>query len=158
MFIWEWSWWGSWIVILVKKRILVHDWKFYRTLLVTVKKTRMDMQRSSHFAKETKAIPLTVKLTNVTAPNQLDRLLWHAVFFQWPTNERWKRFRARHSIQFSKEPSELKLCSYFWLPNKLLTWRICIMNSLSMESFCKVLLSLWANKIFFFLWRLSNDH
>ena len=32
MFIWEWSWWRSWIVVLVKKKILVPDWKFYRTL------------------------------------------------------------------------------------------------------------------------------
>ena len=71
----------------------------------------MDLQRSTHFAKETQAIPLTMKLTNVPAPDHLDRLLWHAVFFQAPTKERWKTFRARHINLFSKESSKLKLYS-----------------------------------------------
>ena len=31
------------------------------TVQVTVKKTRMELQRSTHFAKETQAIPLTMK-------------------------------------------------------------------------------------------------
>ena len=38
---------------------------------------RMDLQRSRHFAKETQAIPLIMKLTNVLAnvlaPDHLDR-------------------------------------------------------------------------------------
>ena len=72
---------------------------------------RMDLQRSRHFAKETQAIPLIMKLTNVLAPDHLDRLLWHAEFFQVPTKERWKTFRARHIIHFSKESSKLKLYS-----------------------------------------------
>ena len=71
----------------------------------------MDLQRSTHFAKETQAIPLTMKLTNVPAPDHLDRLLWHAVFFQAPTKERWKTFRARHINHFSKESSKLTLYS-----------------------------------------------
>ena len=52
-----------------------------------------------------------MKLTNVLAPDHLDRLLWHAEFFQVPTKERWKTFRARHIINFSKESSKLKLYS-----------------------------------------------
>ena len=71
----------------------------------------MDLQRSRHFAKETQAIPLIMKLTNILAPDHLDRLLWHAEFFQVPTKERWKTFRARHIIHFSKESSKLKLYS-----------------------------------------------
>ena len=71
----------------------------------------MDLQRSTHFAKETQAIPLTMKLTNVPAPEHLNRLLWHAVFFQAPTKERWKTFRARHIMHYSKESSKLKLYS-----------------------------------------------
>ena len=53
-----------------------------------------------------------MKLRNVLAPDHLDRLrlLWHAEFFQAPTKERWKTFRARH-IHFSKEFSTLKLYS-----------------------------------------------
>ena len=84
---------------------------------------RMKWQRSRHYAEETQEVPLTTKLTNMPAPDHLDRLLWHAVFFQGPTKERWKRFRSRNSIQFLKEPSELKLYSVlsfdcqrnFWL-------------------------------------------
>ena len=71
----------------------------------------MDLQRSTHFAKETQAIPLTMKLTNVPTPDNLDRLLWHAVFFQVLTKERWKTFQAQHIIHFSKESSKLKLYS-----------------------------------------------
>ena len=112
MFIWEWSWGRSWIVILVKKRILVHDWKFYCTLCRSqLRRWEWTCSDWDFFAKETQQIPLTMKLTNVLAPDHLDRLLWHAEFFQVPTKERWKTFRARHIIHFSKESSKLKLYS-----------------------------------------------
>ena len=56
------------IVILVKKRILVADRKFYHRSSYN-NKTRMDWQRSRHFVKETWAIPSTMKLTNMSAPS-----------------------------------------------------------------------------------------
>ena len=63
----------------------------------------MDWQRSRKFSKDTRATSSAMKLTNVPAPDYLDKFLCHAVFFQGPTKERWKRFQARHSIQFSKD-------------------------------------------------------
>ena len=51
------------------------------------------------FVTETRAIPPTMKLTNIAAPDHLNRLLLHAVFFQGPTKERWKRFQDSSKLK-----------------------------------------------------------
>ena len=69
----------------------------------TVKKTEIDWKRFE--IRENKWF-LQQILANILAPDHVNKLLGHLqCFFQRPTEERWKRLRAKRNVQFLKDSS-----------------------------------------------------
>ena len=143
MFIWEWSWGRNWIVILPKKRILVSAENFI-TDHSEEDKSELAVIRDILPKKDQQSFNNDNKL-------KLTLTSFFAIDFGVSKTERNK---DGGNFELNTESSfQNKRASHRWAK----TYSAHSLHVYTfMESHCKVLLSLWANKKFLF-WRLSND-
>ena len=143
MFIWERSWGRNWIVILPKKRILVSVENFitdhseeHKNELAAIRDILPKKDQQSFNNDNKLKLTLTSFFAIDFGVSKTERKK-DGGNFELNTESSFQNKRASH--RWAKTYSAHSLHVYTF-----------------MESHCKVLLSLWANKKILF-WRLSND-